>query len=63
MSWNPEEGKITFIENGYRIEKVEVAHGWRKYTEGLLKFVFNHTPITKLKESKTRNNVILNFTL
>lgn len=52
MSWILEEGKFTYIENGYRIEKAEVAYGWRKYTEEPLKFVFNHTLYNKIKRIK-----------
>lgn len=53
MSWFLEEGKFTYIENGYRIDKVEVAYAWRKYTTGLLKIVFNHTLYNKIKRIKT----------
>ena len=52
MSWIIEEGNITYIENGYRVEKVEVAYGWRKYTTEPLKFVFNHTLYNKFKRIK-----------
>lgn len=50
LSWNLEEGKFTYVENGYRVEKVEIAYGWRKYTAEPLKFVFNHTLYRKIKE-------------
>lgn len=47
-----EEGKFTYTENGYRVEMVEVAYAWRKYTAEPLKFVFNHTLYNKLKRIK-----------
>lgn len=47
--WDIPEGKITYIENGYRVEMVEVAYGRRKYTDATLKFVFNHTLYRKIK--------------
>lgn len=50
MSWIFEEGKFTYIENGYRVEMVEIAYAWRKYTTEPLKFVFNHTLYKKIKE-------------
>lgn len=50
MGWILEEGKFTYIEKGYRVEKVEVAYAWRKYTDELLKVVFNHTLYRKIKE-------------
>lgn len=49
MNWILEEGKFTYIENGYRVEMVEIAYGWRKYTAEPLKFVFNHTLYKKIK--------------
>lgn len=48
--WILEEGKITYIENGYRVEKVEVAYGYRKYTDETLKIIFNHTLMNKIKQ-------------
>lgn len=52
MSWIIEEGKFTYDEFGYRVEMVEVAYGWRKYTTEPLKFVFNHTLYKKIKRIK-----------
>lgn len=49
MGWDLEEGRITYMETGYRVEKVEVAHGWRRYTGWAMKFVFNHTLYRKLR--------------
>lgn len=49
MSWILEEGKFTFVEFDYRVEKVEVAYGRRKYTEETLKIAFNHTLYNKIK--------------
>lgn len=56
MNWILEEGKFTYIENGYRVEKVEIAYGWRKIYRGAveihlvpLKFIFNHTLYNKIK--------------
>lgn len=49
MNWILEEGKFTYIENGYRVEMVEIAYGWRKYTTEPLKFIFNHTLYNKIK--------------
>ena len=50
MSWFLEEGKFTYIENGYRVEKIEVSYGRRKYTEKTLKIIFNHTLYRKIKQ-------------
>lgn len=52
MNWILEEGKFTFVEFGYRVEKVEIAYGWRKYTEETLKITFNHTLYNKFKRIK-----------
>lgn len=47
--WYLEEGRFTYMESGYRAEKVEVAYGWWKYTGWAMKFVFNHTLYRKLR--------------
>lgn len=52
MNWILEEGKFTFVEFGYRVEMVEIAYGWRKYTAEPLKFIFNHTLYNKIKRIK-----------
>lgn len=57
MNWILEEGKFTFVEFGYRVEKVEIAYGWRKYTDEPLKITFNHTLYNKIKMIKLRNKI------
>ncbi|MCQ2209715.1 MAG: hypothetical protein MJZ34_05435 [Paludibacteraceae bacterium] len=51
--WIFEEGKITYVEFGHRIEKVEVAYAW--HIAEPLKFLFNHTLYNKIKRIKNED--------